>query len=110
MREPVVAWKPRRPRLGGVRHGGAVNDGGVGLVARSTERPCRSRPWAQQRGADGAQVRDGTDDCAHGQGAEARCARPQIHGGEGDAGRGSARSAWGGSFRVCLKSIKQPIV
>src|SRR5712691_4089810 len=44
MREPVVAWTPRRPRLGGVRHGGAVHDGGVGLVARSTERPCRSRP------------------------------------------------------------------
>jgi len=52
-REPVVAWTPRRHRLGGVRHGGAVNDGGVGPVARSTERPCRSLPWAQQRGADG---------------------------------------------------------
>ena len=60
-------------------------------MARSTERPYRSRPWAQQRGADGAQVRDGTDDFARVQGAETRCTRPQIHGGEGDAGRGSAR-------------------
>src|SRR5437867_4461301 len=93
VRESVVAWKPRRHGLGGVRHGGAVNDGGVGHVARSTERPCRSRPWAQPRGADGAQVRDGTDACAHGHGTAARCPWPQIHGGEGDAGRGSARRA-----------------
>jgi hypothetical protein len=62
VRKPVEAWKPRRHRLGGVRSGGAVDDGGVGRMARSTERPYRSRPWAQQREADGAQVRDGTDD------------------------------------------------
>jgi len=99
VRELCVAWTPRRHRLGGVYHGVAVNDGGVGLVARSTARPCRSLPWAQRRGADGVQGRDGTDDGAHGQGAAARCARPQIHGGEGDAGRGSARRAWGVSFR-----------
>src|SRR5439155_23416645 len=83
VREPLVAWKLRRHRLGGVRHGGAVDDGGVGLVARSTERPYRSRPWAQRRGADGVQVRDGTDNSAHVQGADRRCARPQIHGGKG---------------------------
>ena len=64
-----------------------------GPSARATERPCRSRPWAQQRGADGVQVRDGSDDSAHGQGTAARCPWPQIHGGEGDAGRGSARRA-----------------
>src|SRR6266849_5728018 len=85
MREPVVAWKPRRHRLGGVRHGGAMDDGRVGLVARSTEQPYRSRPWAQQRGADGAQVRDGTDDFVHVQRASAPCARSLIHRGEGNA-------------------------
>src|SRR6267378_2120795 len=30
-REPVVVWKPRRYSLGGVPHGAAVDDGGVGL-------------------------------------------------------------------------------
>jgi hypothetical protein len=45
-------------------------------MARSTERPCRFQPWAQQRGADDAQVRDGSDNSARVQGAEARCARP----------------------------------
>src|SRR5712691_9319425 len=29
-REPVVAWTPRRHRLGGVCDGAAVDDGGVG--------------------------------------------------------------------------------
>jgi hypothetical protein len=29
-REPVVAWTPRRHSLGGVPHGAAVDDGGVG--------------------------------------------------------------------------------
>jgi hypothetical protein len=45
------------------------------------------------------EVRDGSDDSAHGQGTEARCARPQSYGGVGDAGRGSVRRAgvsrWG---------------
>src|SRR5262249_59784225 len=48
-REPVVAEAPRRQRLGGVHHGAAVDEGGVGPLARSTERPCRWLPWAQQR-------------------------------------------------------------
>ena len=72
-----------------------MDDGGVGRMARSTERPYRSQPYAQQRGADGTEVRDGTDDFARVQGAETRCTRPQIHGGEGDARRGSTRRAWG---------------
>ena len=42
-------------------------------MACSTERPYRSQPWAQQRGVDSTQVRDGSDDSAHVQGAEARC-------------------------------------
>ena len=36
-----MAWKPRRHGLGGVSDGAAVDDGGVGLLARATERPCR---------------------------------------------------------------------
>jgi hypothetical protein len=39
--EPVRAWTPRRHCLGGVLHGAAVDDGGVGPVARATTRPCR---------------------------------------------------------------------
>jgi hypothetical protein len=71
--------------------GTAMDDGGVGRMARSTERPYHLQPWAQRCGADGTEVRDGSDDSAHGQGAEARCPWLQIHGGEGDTGRGSAR-------------------
>jgi len=52
-------------------------------------------PWAQRRGADGVQVRDGTDDSAHVQGAKARCARPPLYGSEGNVWRG-ARVARGG--------------
>jgi hypothetical protein len=37
----VVVGTPRRQRLGGVSRGGAVDDGGVGRMARSTERPYR---------------------------------------------------------------------
>ena len=37
----VVAYKPRRHRLGGVSSGGAVDDGGVGRMTRSTERTYR---------------------------------------------------------------------
>src|SRR5216683_5352842 len=40
-RATVVGWTPRRHRLGGAHNGAAVDDGGVGLVARSTARPCR---------------------------------------------------------------------
>ena len=48
VREPVVAWTPRRPRLGGVPHGAAVDDGGVGpWPARPSDSavsaPCRRR-------------------------------------------------------------------
>ena len=49
-----MTWTLRRQRLRGVLQGTAVADGGVGGVTRSTERPSRSWPWAQQRGADGA--------------------------------------------------------
>ena len=49
--------------------GAAVDDGGVGRMARSTERLYHLQPWAQQRGADGAQVRGGRDDFARVQGA-----------------------------------------
>jgi hypothetical protein len=91
--KPVVAWTPPRQRLGGVRSGGAIDDGGMGHMARSTERPYCSQPWAQQRGADGTGVRDDSDDSAREQGARARCSWPQIHGDERDAWRGSARSA-----------------
>jgi hypothetical protein len=70
----VVVGVPRRQRLGGVDDGEAVDDGGVGHRARSTERPYRSQPWAQQRGAVGTEVRDGIDDSAHGQGAKAHAA------------------------------------
>jgi hypothetical protein len=64
-------------------------------MARSTERLYHLQPWAQRRGADGAEVRDGSDDSAREQGARARCSWPQIHGGKGDAGWGSARRARG---------------
>jgi len=74
VRARCVAWTPRRQRLGGVDDGAAVDDGGVGRMARSTERPYRSQPWAQQRGADGAQVRNGTDDSALVQDAKVPCA------------------------------------
>jgi len=57
-----------------------VDDGGVGRMARSTARPYRSQPWAQQRGADGAQVRDGSDDSARAQAARARCPRHRATG------------------------------
>jgi hypothetical protein len=95
VRKPVVDWTPRRHRLGGVCGGAAVDDGGVGRMARSTERPYRLQPWAQQRGADGTEVRDDSYDSAREQGARARCSWPQIHGGEREAGRGSARRACG---------------
>jgi hypothetical protein len=88
-------WTPRRHRLGGVCNGAAVDDGGVGRMARSTKRPYRSQPWAQQREANGGQVRDGTDDSADVPGTKVPCAELQVHGGEGDAGRGSTRRAWG---------------
>jgi hypothetical protein len=78
-----------------VSSGGAVDDGGVGRMARSTERLYHLQPWAKRRGADGTEVRDGSDDSAHVQGTEARCTWLQIHGGEGDAERGSARRARG---------------
>jgi len=71
----------------------------VGLVARSTERPYRSQPWAQQRGADGAQARDGRDDSSREQGARARCTQRRIHLGRGYlAGERAPRagvSRWG---------------
>jgi hypothetical protein len=44
VRKPAVAWTPRRPRLGGVYDGAAVDDGGVGRMARSTEQPYRLQP------------------------------------------------------------------
>jgi len=52
----------------------------MGRRARSTERLYRSQPWAQQRGADGAQVRDGTDDSARAQGARFPARHsPRLH-------------------------------
>jgi hypothetical protein len=49
-REPVVVWKPRRHSLGGVPHGAAVDDGGVG------PRPARPNdPAALCRGCSGAE-------------------------------------------------------
>jgi hypothetical protein len=48
--EPGVAWTPRRPRLGGVCDGAAVDDGGVG------PRPARPNdPAALCRGCSGAE-------------------------------------------------------
>jgi hypothetical protein len=41
VREPVVGWTPRRRCLRGGPHGAAVDDGGVGSLARATARPCR---------------------------------------------------------------------
>ena len=42
-------------------------------MARLTERLYHLQPWAQRRGADGTEVRDGSDDSAREQGARARC-------------------------------------
>jgi hypothetical protein len=42
------SWTPRRQRLGAVRRGAAMDDGGVDRMARSTERLYHSWPWAQQ--------------------------------------------------------------
>ncbi len=50
VREPGVAWTPRRQRLGGVCDGAAVDDGGVG------PRPARPNdPAALCRGCSGAE-------------------------------------------------------
>src|SRR5207302_403392 len=42
--EPGVAWTPRRPRLGGVSHGAAVDDGGVGPRPARPHDPAASAP------------------------------------------------------------------
>jgi hypothetical protein len=50
VREPGVAWTPRRPRLGGVPHGAAVDDGGVGPRPARPNDPaalCRGRSSAE---------------------------------------------------------------
>src|SRR5712691_5670678 len=44
VRKPVVAWTPRRQRLGGVSHGAAVDDGGVGLRPARPHDPAASVP------------------------------------------------------------------
>src|SRR5207249_7417866 len=44
VREPVMAWTPRRHCLGGVSHGAAVDDGGVGFWPARPHDPAASTP------------------------------------------------------------------
>jgi len=44
VREPVMAWTPRRHCLGGVSHGAAVDDGGVGFWPARPHNPAASTP------------------------------------------------------------------
>src|SRR5437764_6421549 len=45
VRKPVVAWTPRRQRLGGVCDGAAVDDGGVGPRPARPNDPAASAPY-----------------------------------------------------------------
>ena len=104
---PVVAWEPRGHRLGGATDGAAMDDGGVGLLARSTARPYRSRPWVQQRGADGAEIHDGPDDpCLVWQGRRAPWYPSAEAGGRSTSascGVRRGRSAW------CRLPVSTPV-
>src|SRR5882672_4221144 len=49
VRKPVVAWTPRRQRLGGVYDGAAVDDGGVGPRPVRPNDPAASAPYRLAR-------------------------------------------------------------
>ncbi len=64
VRELCVSWQPRRHRLGGVHHGGAVDDGGVGPRPARPIDPAASAPCRLVRSLRRGQVSLGNRSCA----------------------------------------------
>ena len=76
VREPVMAWTPRRHCLGGVSHGAAVDDGGVGFWPARPHDPAASTPCRL-----GRCLRRDLGSLGHRSGASHGCRPPHVAGG-----------------------------
>jgi len=76
VREPVMAWTPRRHCLGGVSHGAAVDDGGVGFWPARPHDPPASTPCRL-----GRCLRRDLGYLGHRSGASPSCRPPHVAGG-----------------------------